>query len=153
MRVVLHAIGRRMPGWTIDAADEYARRLPRAWDWRVQEHAQARGDTPQVRKLREADVLLNALDKRDHVVALDERGRCHATSDVAARLEHWQSLGKSLAFVIGGPDGLDESVHKRADELWSLSPLTFPHPMVRVLLLEQLYRAWSLNAGHPYHRE
>ena len=142
-----------MPAWTTTGSDEYSRRLPRAWSWRIVEHAQARGDTAELRKSREAAVLLDALDARDHVVALDERGRSHATVDVASRLEHWQSLGKSLAFVIGGPDGLDQRVHTRADELWSLSPLTFPHPLVRVLLLEQLYHAWSLNAGHPYHRE
>ncbi len=142
-----------MPAWTVSGSDEYARRLPKAWGWRVVEYPQGKGATAEERKSREAVTLLDALDPREHVVALDERGKCHATTGVAQRLEHWQSLGKSLAFVIGGPDGLDERLRQRADEQWSLSALTFPHPLVRVLLVEQLYRAWSFNSGHPYHRE
>lgn len=153
MRVVLHAIGKRMPAWTIEGTHEYARRLPGSWAWRVVEHAQAKGDTAAVRMSREATTLLNALDDRHYVVLLDEHGKRHSTAAVAQRLQHWQSLGKPLAFVIGGPDGLDDQMRQRADEQWSLSALTFPHPLVRVLLAEQLYRAWSLNAGHPYHRE
>ncbi len=142
-----------MPAWTISGSEDYVRRLPKAWGWRLVEHAQARGDTAAVRKSREADVLLAALDPRAHVILLDEGGRSHTTAALAERLEHWQTLGKPLAFVIGGPDGTDARLGQRADESWSLSPLTFPHPMVRVLLAEQLYRAWSLNVGHPYHRE
>jgi 23S rRNA (pseudouridine1915-N3)-methyltransferase len=142
-----------MPAWTVSGSEDYIRRLPKAWGWRLVEHTQARGDTAAVRKSREADALIAALDPREYVILLDEGGRLHTTTAVAGRLEHWQTLGKTLAFVIGGPDGMDERLRQRADERWSLSPLTFPHPLVRVLLAEQLYRACSLNAGHPYHRE
>lgn len=153
MRVVLHAVGKRMPAWTVTGTDEYSRRLPGVWGWCVVEHAQARGDSASVRKSREADALIARLDPREHVIALDEGGRSYGTAALAKRLEHWQSLGKSLSFVIGGPDGLGPKILERADESWSLSSLTFPHPLVRVLVAEQLYRAWSLNNGHPYHRE
>lgn len=149
----MHAIGRKMPPWTVAGTDEYLKRLPAAWKCRFIEHPQAKGDTANVRKSREAKVLLAAVEGKQHVVALDERGTCHSTAALATRLQYWESLGKPLAVVIGGPDGLDQGLRSRADELWSLSPLTFPHPLVRVLLAEQLYRAWSLNAGHPYHRE
>jgi len=152
VKLTLHAIGRRMPAWTETGAAEYAKRLPGAWSYRLLEHPQAKGDTAAVRSRREAEALLGGIDGRDHVVALDERGRCHDSCALGARLEHWQSLGKGLALVIGGPDGHGEALLGRADERWSLSPATFPHPLVRVLVLEQLYRAWSLNANHPYHR-
>jgi len=152
VRVTLHAIGRRMPAWTETGAADYSRRLPNAWGYRVVEHPQGKGDTGETRSRREADLLLGGLGAREHVVALDEAGRCHDSAGLAARLVRWEGLGKSLAFVIGGPDGHGDALLARADERWSLSPATFPHPLVRVLVLEQLYRAWSLNANHPYHR-
>lgn len=152
MKLVLHAVGRRMPDWVERGAGEYAKRLPGHWKFAVHEHAQARGDDGPTRSRREGATLLDALDPRAHVVALDERGRAHDTAGVAARLAVWQGLGKPVELVVGGPDGLDDAVRERADETWSLSPLTFPHPLVRVLVLEQLYRADSLAAGHPYHR-
>ena len=152
MKVVLHAVGRRMPDWVERGATEYAKRLPAHWKFALREHAQARGDDGATRMRREGAVLLDAIGARAHVVALDERGRTHDTGAVAARLAAWSALGKPVELVIGGPDGLDDAVRQRADETWSLSPLTFPHPLVRVLVLEQLYRADSLAAGHPYHR-
>ncbi len=152
MKVVLHAVGRRMPDWVERGVAEYVKRLPAHWKFVLREHPQARGDDGATRSRREGATLLDALDARAHVVALDERGRSHDTAAVAGRLAAWSALGKPLELVIGGPDGLDDAVRARADETWSLSPLTFPHPLVRVLVLEQLYRADSLAAGHPYHR-
>ena len=152
MKLSLHAVGRRMPDWIVRGGDEYAKRLPSHWKFALREHAQARGDDGPTRGRREAAALLGAIDDRAHVVALDERGKLHDTAALAARLAVWQGLGKPVALVIGGPDGLDDAVRSRADETWSLSPLTFPHPLVRVLVLEQLYRAESLASGHPYHR-
>lgn len=152
MRVTLHAIGRRMPRWSEAGASEYIKRLPSAWRFKVVEHDQAKGDTDVLRKRREADRLVAALDPREHVIALDEHGPCHDTAALGQRLEHWQALGKPVTLVIGGPDGHGEALLARCDERWSLSPATFPHPLVRVLVAEQLYRAWSLNANHPYHR-
>ncbi len=87
------------------------------------------------------------------MVLLDERGKGLASRDVAKKLTQWQNDGRDVAFVIGGPDGVNDTCRQRADFTWSLSPLTLPHGLARVLFTEQLYRAWSLNAGHPYHRE
>ena len=141
-----------MPDWIARGTDEYARRLPARWGFRLREHAQARGDDGPTRSRREAEALADALDARAHVVALDERGRLHDTAGLAARLAFWEGLGKPVELVVGGPDGLGDAVRDRADETWSLSRLTFPHPLVRVLVLEQLYRADSLASNHPYHR-
>ena len=159
MRVTLCAVGRRMPAWVATGADEYAKRLPAHWSFEVREVKEASGGDAGVRTAREGEALLSAVAgpaaKRGtppHVVALDERGRAHTTKALAARLEIWQGLGRDVALLVGGADGLHADVLARADERWSLSPLTFPHPLVRVILVEQLYRAQSLLAGHPYHR-
>ena len=101
---------------------------------------------------REAEALLAAIPEKAHVIALDNRGASWSTEQVAEQLERWQELGKSLVLLIGGADGLHPSVRQRADQMWSLSALTFPHPLVRVVLAEQLYRAQSLLDNHPYHR-
>lgn len=95
-------------------------------------------------------ILARAAD--DYLVLLDERGKGLASTELASKLEDWQQDGRDLAFVIGGPDGVSEAVRRRADFAWSLSRLTLPHGLARILVTEQLYRAWSLNAGHPYHR-
>ncbi|MFY7873708.1 MAG: 23S rRNA (pseudouridine(1915)-N(3))-methyltransferase RlmH, partial [Limnohabitans sp.] len=94
-----------------------------------------------------------AIDRGMHTVALDERGAALSTQDLALRLQHWQRSGDDVALVIGGPDGLDPEFRSAAHERIRLSDLTLPHAMARVLLIEQLYRAWSINANHPYHRE
>jgi 23S rRNA (pseudouridine1915-N3)-methyltransferase len=97
--------------------------------------------------------LINAkLNPTEQVILLDERGKQLSSKSLASRLDDWQADGRDLCFVIGGPDGVSDSVRQRADMLWSLSQLTLPHGMARALLSEQLYRAWSLQTGHPYHR-
>ena len=141
-----------MPAWVQQASDEYTRRMPRRWQFQCREFAQVKAETPQLIMSREADALLAALPDKAHVVALDNRGKSWSTADVARELDNWQSLGKSVVLVIGGADGLDPRVRDRADQLWSLSAMTFPHPLVRVILTEQLYRAQSLLDNHPYHR-
>ena len=88
----------------------------------------------------------------EFVILLDERGRALSSEQLASRLEDWQHGGRNLCFVIGGPDGVSAAVRERADFSWSLSALTLPHGLARILCVEQLYRAWSLTAGHPYHR-
>lgn len=100
----------------------------------------------------ETRLLLERMGADERVVLLDERGKQMSSSELASKLAAWQGDGRDLCFVIGGPDGVDESFRKRADFVWSLSELTLPHGLARVLLTEQLYRAWSLEAGHPYHR-
>ncbi len=101
----------------------------------------------------EAAKILARTRPADYVVALDEHGRQSTSTQLAGKLEEWQTVGADLVFVIGGPDGLAGDVLKRANYRWSLSQLTLPHGLARILFAEQLYRAWSLSAGHPYHRE
>jgi len=141
-----------MPAWVQQASDDYAKRLPKRWQFQVREFAQAQGDSADIIMSREADALLAAIPDKAFVIALDNRGSNWSTVQVATRLESWQELGKNLILLIGGADGLHPRIRQRADQLWSLSALTFPHPLVRVILVEQLYRAQSLLDKHPYHR-
>ena len=152
MQISVYAVGRKMPAWVNQASDDYIKRMPRRWQFQVREFAQAQGDSKDVIMAREAEALLSAIPDKAHVIALDNRGASWSTEQVAQQLERWQELGKSLIVLIGGADGLHPSVRERADQMWSLSPLTFPHPLVRVVLAEQLYRAQSLLDNHPYHR-
>lgn len=154
MHIRLLAVGRRPPRWAEEAFSEYARRLPAAFGLDARLIAPARGHGNDVERARadEGQRLLAALGARDHVVALDERGTGWSTGALAKRLAAWEMGGRDVALLIGGADGLAPTCLERADQCWSLSPLTLPHALVRVLVVEQLYRAWSLNAGHPYHR-
>jgi 23S rRNA (pseudouridine1915-N3)-methyltransferase len=101
----------------------------------------------------EAEQLLARIKSNEHVVLLDEKGAQYSSASLATRLSEWQTDGRDLCFIIGGPDGVADTCRQRADTVWSLSNLTLPHGLARVLFLEQLYRAWSLQNGHPYHRE
>jgi 23S rRNA (pseudouridine1915-N3)-methyltransferase len=96
--------------------------------------------------------MLAALSDRQQVIALDVKGRSWSTEQLAQQLDNWKQDGRDISLLVGGPDGLAAECLQRAEQVWSLSSLTLPHPLVRVLLAEQLYRAWSLNSGHPYHR-
>lgn len=156
MRLVLLAIGQKMPAWITTGFDDYARRLPSHLKLELVERPASawatRGDI--ARSVREeADTLRAAIPKGAWVVALDERGGPWSTPQLAERLAEWQQGGRDVALLVGGPDGLEDSLRANADQRWSLSPLTLPHPLVRVLVAEQLYRAWSILSGHPYHRE
>lgn len=101
----------------------------------------------------EGEQILGKISPNEQVVLLDERGRQFSSSELAVQLQSWQSDGRDLCFAIGGPDGVSAAVRERANSTWSLSKLTLPHGLARVLFAEQLYRAWSLQIGHPYHRE
>ncbi|WP_018174539.1 MULTISPECIES: 23S rRNA (pseudouridine(1915)-N(3))-methyltransferase RlmH [unclassified Thioalkalivibrio] len=155
MRLDLIAIGKRMPDWVAAGFDEYAGRLPRELNLNLQALAGPSGaksmDTATLLR-REGEILLKAIPEGARVILLDERGKGVDTKGVARRLADWQQDGRDVALVIGGAAGLDEAVRARAEWAWSLSPLTFPHMLVRVLVAEQLYRAWSLLNNHPYHR-
>jgi len=155
VRIHLLAVGTRMPDWVSAGYREYARRLPRECSLQLVElPAGGRGkgrSVPQART-EEGRQLLAAIPRDCTVVALDEHGSQWTTAALAARLQEWLGSGRDVALLVGGPDGLDESCLARADLSWSLSGLTFPHALVRVLLAEQLYRAWTLTTGHPYHR-
>jgi len=152
-RLRLLAVGTRMPGWVQEGFEDYRKRLPRDCALELREIALARRGADVARAVRdEGEALLAALDDDEFVVALEVGGRMLSTPDLATRLGSWRDDGQRVAFLIGGPDGLADACRSRAREQWSLSRLTLPHPLVRILLAEQLYRAWSLLAGHPYHR-
>jgi 23S rRNA (pseudouridine1915-N3)-methyltransferase len=155
MRLVILAVGQRLPAWAQTAIDDFARRLPAEWHFEVKAlKAEPRDGRPAAALMQaEATRLDAALVKGVRRVVLDERGTRLTTGQLAARLEAWQRDGRDVACVIGGPDGLDATFKAQADETLRLSDLTLPHALARVLLVEALYRAWSLAAGHPYHRE
>lgn len=156
MRATVIAVGSRQPRWVDEAYADYAKRLRTALPLSLVEvESAARGKAPNADRARatEARDILAAAQGRGHLVALDERGRLRTTRELSQWLDKRRHMGGDLCFVIGGPDGLDPSVLAESGEQWSLSPLTLPHGLVRVMLVEQLYRASSLLAGHPYHRE
>lgn len=156
MHIRLLAVGDRQPAWVDDAFQKYIARLPRDWKFRLDTLATVRrgkNDKSQKAMLAEGEQLLAKLQPDEQVVLLDERGKQLTSKGLADRLADWQSDGRNVCLVIGGPDGVSDAVKQRADFTWSLSQLTLPHGMARVLLAEQLYRAWSLQTGHPYHRE
>lgn len=155
MRVRVIAVGTRMSAWVEAAFQDYSRRLRGANAIELVEIPVARrhADGEAKRAVRrEAERILGLLEPREYVVALEERGRTFTTLQLSAWLAERRAHGDPLSFIIGGPDGLDATVSARAQLRWSLSALTFPHGLVRVLLAEQLYRVSTLLAGHPYHR-
>lgn len=144
-----------MPDWVETGVEEYRKRLNQDLRLQVREVAMAqRGKNPDIDRARkqEADALLAAVPDGDLIVALEVTGKRLSTPALAKKLSQWQMDGVSVSLLVGGPDGLDKRCLERAQEQWSLSDLTLPHPLVRVVLAEQIYRAWSINAGHPYHR-
>ena len=155
MRLLIVAVGQRVPDWAQTAYEDYAKRFPP--ELKVELKAvktEARGSkTVEALMAAERERIEAAIPRGTRVVALDERGTALTTKALAARLQGWQLEGNDVALVIGGPDGLEPGFRQAAHERIRLSDLTLPHAMVRVLLIEQLYRAWSVNAGHPYHRE
>ncbi len=155
MKLHLITIGTRMPAWVQQGFAEYAGRMPPECPLLLKElPAGRRGKGADTKRIvaEESQRLLAAVPKGARVVLLDVEGRLHDTLGVARRLSEWMMEGRDTALLVGGPEGVDAACRQRADERWSLSPLTFPHPLVRVILAEQLYRAWSLLHNHPYHR-
>lgn len=156
MRIKLIVVGKKMPDWVESGYQTYARRLPREISLELIEIPLAhRGKNPDIKRLmaKEGEQMLAAIKPQEHNVALEVTGKAMTTEQLAKRLAFWQQSGKDINLLVGGPDGLAPDCVQAADEKWSLSPLTLPHPLVRVVLAEALYRAWSVNAGHPYHRE
>jgi 23S rRNA (pseudouridine1915-N3)-methyltransferase len=156
VHIRLLAVGDRQPSWVDEAFDIYAGRLPRDWKFHIEAIGTVRRQkNDKTRKAAEAEgeLILARLDKSELVVLLDERGRQLSSRGLAEKLSDWQGEGRDLCFVIGGPDGVSGACRERANFTWSLSQLTLPHGLARVLLAEQLYRAHSLQVGHPYHRE
>ncbi|MCA0199907.1 MAG: 23S rRNA (pseudouridine(1915)-N(3))-methyltransferase RlmH [Proteobacteria bacterium] len=151
LHIVIAAVAKAKAGPERDLYDAYVARLP----WRVDlKEIEIKKDLAvDVRKAREGEALLAAVPQGAKLVALDERGRTETSEAFAARLGRWRDDGvRTVAFIIGGADGLDEAVRKKADLVLSFGALTWPHMLVRAMLAEQVYRAQSILAGHPYHR-
>jgi 23S rRNA (pseudouridine1915-N3)-methyltransferase len=155
MRISVLAVGTRMPGWVTEAVCQYSERLPRELklEWREIPLAQRdkRSNPAQVCE-REGEALLKAVPQGDRVIALVIEGRQFSTAQLAGQLRDWQMSGDNYSLLIGGPDGLSPACLERAEQQWSLGKLTLPHPLVRVIVAEQLYRAWTITVNHPYHR-
>ena len=155
MRLLIVAVGRRVPDWAQTAWDDYAKRFPFELKLELKTVKTEPRGSKSLETLYAAErVRIEAtIPKGCHIVALDERGTTLSTVALAGKLKDWQLSGDDVALVIGGPDGLDPVFRQTAHERIRLSDLTLAHAFVRVLLIEQLYRAWSINANHPYHRE
>ena len=156
MKLVVAAVGQRQPAWAEAAWADYAKRFPpelRLELKGVKAEPRGSGKTPAQLMDAEAQRLAAAVPRGARRIALDERGERLATAELAQRLDAWRRDGRDVAFLIGGPDGLSAALKESADDRWRLSDLTLPHALARVLLAEALYRAWTVTAGHPYHRE
>jgi 23S rRNA (pseudouridine1915-N3)-methyltransferase len=155
MQLLVAAVGQRMPNWVTEAWTEYARRMPPGMVLSLREISLSKrsknADTKRLTAL-ESTALYEAMPTRARVIALDVRGQAWSTEKLATRMEYWMGDGRDVGFMIGGPEGIDPEIMRKADDRWSLGPLTLPHPLVRVVLAEQLYRAWTITQNHPYHR-
>jgi 23S rRNA (pseudouridine1915-N3)-methyltransferase len=155
MKVRLIAVGSRLPKWIGEGVAEFQVRLPREWHFEVVEiPVAARGNNADIARLRQAEgqKMLRAIPDRAEVIAFDERGQSLGTAAWAQAVQRWQQQGRDVALLIGGPDGLAPECLARAQHRWSLSALTLPHGLARVVVVEALYRAWTVTQGHPYHR-
>lgn len=155
MKLRLLAVGHKMPSWVEQGFAEYAKRLPADCAIELVEIApghRAKNTSKEKAMQQEAEALKKAIRPSDHVVALDVKGAAWSTEQLAQQLDGWRMQGGDVALLVGGPDGMTPELLALARQRWSLSALTLPHPLVRVLLAEQLYRAWTLLQGHPYHK-
>lgn len=155
MQIHLISVGNRMPAWVRQGFEEYAKRLPRECELLLREIAPGKrlknSDTAKIVK-EEGVRMQAAIPQSARIVTLDIHGKPWTTADLAESLQRWRDGGQSVALLIGGPEGLPDAIRQMAQESWSLSPMTFPHPLVRIMVAEQLYRAWSMLHNHPYHR-
>lgn len=156
MKLRLLTLGHKMPSWVSEAFELYNQRLPNHLKIQLVEiNAVVRQKTQNTAQIKtiEAEAIKKHLQAGDHNIALDEGGKLVATKDMATAMADWQMMGQNINIIIGGADGLDHSIKQLAHRTWSLSRLTFPHQLVRVVIAEQIYRAHSLLNNHPYHRE
>ncbi|NMP16848.1 MULTISPECIES: 23S rRNA (pseudouridine(1915)-N(3))-methyltransferase RlmH [unclassified Thalassotalea] len=156
MRITLIAVGNKMPKWIAEGFSEYARRFPRDLSFDLVEITPGkRGKNADIARIleKEGEQTMAAVPKGSRVVTLEVEGKPWTTPQLATQLQNWQMDGRDVALLVGGPEGLAPACIKASEQKWSLSPLTLPHPMVRIMIAESLYRAWSINNNHPYHRE
>lgn len=155
MRIHLIAVGTKMPAWVTQGYEEFARRLPADCALQLTEIPAGKrsknADIPRILQ-QEGERMLAALPKSVRVLAMDINGSAWSTEQLSQGLNEWRHDGRDVALLVGGPEGLADECLSRAEQRWSLSPLTLPHPLVRVVIAEQLYRAWSILGNHPYHR-
>lgn len=155
MQLTVHSVCGKMPGWVAAGVTEYQRRLPRelGLSWRdIPLAHRTRSSKPEKLRQHEGEQLLKSVAADDILIALDVRGTVLSTEALAESLRDWQMSACNVSFLIGGPDGLSADCLQRAAQRWSFGRLTLPHPLIRVVLAEQLYRAWTITVGHPYHR-
>lgn len=155
MKINLVAVGNKMPAWVTQGFEEYSKRMPRECLLQLNEITAAkRGKNaqPEQWKKEESQRILAAIPDNQHVVALEVTGKQWSTEQLSGHMQSWLTDGRDVSLVVGGPDGLDASCLQRSDQCWSLSALTLPHPLVRIVLAEQIYRAWTILQNHPYHR-
>jgi 23S rRNA (pseudouridine1915-N3)-methyltransferase len=155
MRIKIITVGTKMPSWVQVACSEYLKRIPNELNVNIIEipmRQRGKGTDENLAVIQEGEAMLKVIRANDKVVALDLRGSSWKTEELARNIQGWKQSGDNYSLLIGGPDGISQNCIERADILWSLSPLTFPHPLVRVLLVEQIYRASTIHSRHPYHR-
>lgn len=156
MKIQLIAVGTKMPDWVTTGFNEYQRRFPKDMPLELVEiPAGKRGKNADIARIlhKEGELTLAAAGKNARIVTLDIPGKPWTTEQLAQQLEVWKQDGRDVALLIGGPEGLSPECKAAAEQSWSLSPLTLPHPLVRIVVAESLYRAWSITTNHPYHRE
>lgn len=155
MIISIVCIGKNMPAWVLTGCEEYQQRLPADYQLRfIEIPAEKRTKQADIKKIieKEEEKILAAIPKQSYCIALDRIGKSIDTKMLAKGIQTWHDIGQDICFVVGGPEGLSETFLKQSKEIWSLSALTLPHPMVRVILAEQIFRAWSIIVNHPYHR-
>lgn len=155
MRILLIAVGSKMPAWVTQGYEEYARRMPAECSLHLIEvPAGKRGKGADLSRImqQEGAQTLAAIPKGGKVIAMDVKGRAWSTEELAKQMDGWRHEGRDIALLVGGPEGLAPECLEQAEQRWSLSNMTLPHPVVRIVIAEQLYRAWSILSNHPYHR-
>jgi 23S rRNA (pseudouridine1915-N3)-methyltransferase len=155
MKIKLIAVGEKMPAWVTQAYQEYSKRLPRELTLQLIEiplHKRSKTTNLLQLQQKEGEQMLAAIPSQDYVVALDVQGKTWSTTELSQQLQQWMQQASNVSLLVGGPEGLADNCWPRVQSRWSLSPLTFPHPLVRIIVAEQIYRAWSILSNHPYHR-
>ena len=156
MQIDLIAVGKKMPAWIESGFKEYTKRLPKNINFKLIEITPAtrsKNNNADTYKQKEQEKIETILSPKSIIIALDEQGKSISSQQLAKQLQIWNDDNQHINLIIGGADGLSDSLKKKANQLWSLSAMTLPHGLVRVMVAEQIYRAWSITQNHPYHRE
>ncbi|MCU4675438.1 23S rRNA (pseudouridine(1915)-N(3))-methyltransferase RlmH [Catenovulum sp. 2E275] len=156
MKIQLIAVGQKMPGWVEQGFTEYQKRFVRDFSLELVEiPAGKRGKNADVKRIleKEGEQMLAAVGKGNRIVTLEVTGKAWTSPQLAEQMQAWQLDGRDVSLLVGGPEGLAPACIAASEQKWSLSALTLPHPMVRIIVAESLYRGWSINQNHPYHRE